>query len=404
MNKLAFCLGLFACFLVLSCQQKQPPHNPPTPVNLLMVSSKSVLYYDNFPATTEALSQVDIRPEVQGYVTGIFFTEGTFVRKGEKLYEIDERLYKAAYDQAIANVKVAQGNLDQADQDAKRYEYLNQHNAVAKQTLDHAEIAKQNALNELNAAQQAAKTAATNLTYSVITAPFDGTIGFSQVKLGNMVTVGTTILNTVSTDDPMAVDFLINEAQLGHYQELQKNKQKVIDSLFTLVLPNGKIYTETGKISVIDRAVNPQTGTVRIRLVFKNPEHELRAGMSCVVRVRNQEVSPQMVVPAKSVVEQMGEFFVFVARDTILQNSADSASKKSGTQGEEEPKLRAFQRKVQLGQTIGANVIVRSGINDGDKIVVDGVQALHEGSEIAASSRPNTQNKAESTRKKSAAK
>ncbi|HEX4851258.1 MAG TPA: biotin/lipoyl-binding protein, partial [Puia sp.] len=124
MNKMAFSLGLVGIVLAYSCQQKQPPRNPPTPVNLLTVSSKPVLYYDNYPATTEALSQVDIRPEVQGYVTGIFFTEGTYVRKGQKLYEIDERLYKAAYDQAAANVKVAQGNLEQADQDAKRYEYL----------------------------------------------------------------------------------------------------------------------------------------------------------------------------------------------------------------------------------------------------------------------------------------
>lgn len=386
MYKLAFCLGLFWMILICSCKQKQPPRNPPTPVNLLAVSSKQVLYYDEYPATTEALSQVDIRPEVQGYVTGIFFTEGTFVKKGQKLYEIDERLYKAAYDQAEANVQVAQGNLVQAEQDAKRYEYLGQHNAVAKQTLDHAEIAKQNAINEVKAAQQAQKTAATNLTYSVITAPFDGTIGFSQVKLGNLVTVGTTILNTISTDDPMAVDFLVNEGQLDHFQELESNKQEHIDSLFTIILPSSKIYTEPGKISVIDRAVNPQTGTIRIRLVFNNPKKELRAGMSCVLRVRNQEASAQMVVPGKSVIEQMGEFFVFVAKDTVLQSGADSASKKEGAHMDEQA-LRAFQRKVQLGQTIGANVIIKSGIVDGDRIVVDGVQALHEGSEITVSAK-----------------
>lgn len=403
MNKLAFSLGLIFSMLIYSCQQKQPPRNQPTPVNLLTVSSKPVLYYDNYPATTEALSQVDMRPEVQGYVTGIFFSEGSYVKKGQKLYEIDERLYKAAYDQAEANVKVAQGNLEQAEQDAKRYEYLNQHNAVAKQTLDHAEIAKQNALNELNAAQQAQKTAATNLTYSVIAAPFDGTIGFSQVKLGNLVTVGTTILTTISTDDPMAVDFLINEAQLQHYQELERNKQKHIDSLFTIILPNSNIYSKTGKISVIDRAVNPQTGTVRIRLVFNNPEHELRAGMSCVVRVRNQDAKPQLVVPGKSVVEQMGEFFVFVAKDTVLQSTADSASKKQDEKTNDDPKLRAFQKKVQLGQTIGANVIIKSGINDGDKIVVDGVQALHEGSEISVSSKSTAENKRDSSKKKNVA-
>src|SRR3974390_464231 len=110
--------------LVFSCTQKPPAPNPPTPVNLLSIKSKSVLYYDKYPATTVALSQVDIRPEVQGYITGIFFTEGTHVKKGQILYEIDKRLYQAAYDQAAANLKVAQSNQLQAKQDADRYTYL----------------------------------------------------------------------------------------------------------------------------------------------------------------------------------------------------------------------------------------------------------------------------------------
>jgi len=240
---------------------------------------------------------VDLHAQLTGYVTAIYFTEGSHVHKGQKLYEIDERLFKAAYDQSAANVKVAEGNQQQAQQDADRYQYLIQHNAVARQTLDHAMIALQNAKNEKAAAEQALKTAATNLGYSVITAPFDGTIGFSQVKLGNLVTASTTLLNTVSSDNPMAVDFLINEAQLNHYEQLQKEKQHQLDSLFTIVLPDHSIYSHTGKISVIDRAVDPQTGTIRVRLEFNNPKLDLRAGMSCVVRVHNLEQTPQIVIP-----------------------------------------------------------------------------------------------------------
>jgi membrane fusion protein, multidrug efflux system len=248
-------------------------------------------------------------------------------------------------------------------------------------------IALQSAKDQTQASRQALKTAETNLTYSIITAPFSGTIGFSQVKLGNMVSVGTTVLNTISTDDPMAVDFLINEAQLARFQQIEKNK-KPIDSLFTIVLPNHTIYAGTGKISVIDRAVDPQTGSVRVRLVFENTQHNLRAGMSCILRVHNQDAAPQMVVPGRAVVEQMGEYFVFLAKDTII-NTSDSSKKQNDTAANV-PKLRAFQNKIQLGQTIGANVVVKSGINDGDKIIVDGVQAIHEGSEINASSKPIT--------------
>ncbi|HLX93482.1 MAG TPA: efflux RND transporter periplasmic adaptor subunit [Puia sp.] len=369
-----------------SCNEKKTPTPPPVPVNLYTVKSQRVFYYDEYPATTAALSQVDIRPEVQGYITGIFFTEGSYVKKGQRLYEIDRRLYQANYDAAAANVKVAEANQRQAQQDADRYIYLNEHNAVAKQVLDHAVIALQSAKDQTSAAEQAVKTAATNLTYSIIEAPFTGTIGFSQVKLGNMVTVGTTVLNTISTDDPMAVDFLVNEAQLQRFQQIEQ-KKKAVDSLFTIVLPNHNLYPGTGKISVIDRAVDAQTGSIRVRLVFPNPQHTLRVGMSCILRVHNQDASPQMVIPERAVVEQMGEYFVFIAKDTLIART-DSA-KKTSDSAASVPRLRAYQVKVQLGQTIGANIVIKSGIQDGDRIIVDGVQAIHEGSEINASSRPS---------------
>lgn len=404
MSRLALILVLISGLAFSSCQQKPPAPNPPTPVNLATVKSQPVLYYDNFPATTEALMQVDLHAQVTGYVTGIYFIEGTHVHKGQKLYSIDERLFQASYDQAAANVKVAEGNQTQAQQDADRYQYLIEHNAVAKQTLDHAVIALQNAKNETAAAEQALKTAATNLAYSVITAPFDGTIGFSQVKLGNLVTASSTLLNTVSTDNPMAVDFLVNEAQLEHYEQLKREKQHQIDSLFTIVLPDHSIYPFAGEISVIDRAVDPQTGTIRVRLEFPNPKIDLRAGMSCVVRVHNLETTPQIVIPGRAVVEQMGEYFVFVAKDTVMHSGdgagtggtagAGEAGKgnDSGSHGATDsaakPRLRALQVRVETGATIGANIVIKSGIKDGDRIVVDGVQALHDGSPITTANKP----------------
>ena len=103
---------------LFSCQDPHPATVPPTPVNLAAVRSQHVLYYDDYPATTQALSQVDLHAQVTGYITGIYFNEGTHVHKGQKLYAIDERLYQAAYDQTAANVKVAQGNEVQAQQDA----------------------------------------------------------------------------------------------------------------------------------------------------------------------------------------------------------------------------------------------------------------------------------------------
>jgi RND family efflux transporter MFP subunit len=198
-----------------------------------------------------------------------------------------------------------------------------------------------------------------------------------------MVTVGQTILNTISTDDPMAVDFLINEKQLADFEAIQNGK-KAIDSLFTLLLPNNKLYGYTGKISVIDRAVDAQTGAIRVRLVFPNPKGELKVGMSCVVRVHNQDPAPQLLIPNKAIVEQMGEYFVFVVKDTIITRP-DTAKKKEKVEKDTVPgpKFYVFQKKVMMGQTIDSNVIVKSGIEAGDSIVIDGVQLLHDGSRVA---------------------
>jgi RND family efflux transporter MFP subunit len=381
MNRVIVSMVMLSSVALFSCSQKQPPPNPPTPVNLYTVAAQPVSYFDNYPATTAALSQVSLLPQVQGYVTGIFFTEGSFVKKGQKLYEIDKSLYQSSYAAAAANLKVQEGTLKQAQEDADRYEYLNSQNAVAKQLYDHALITLQNSKNQVQSSEQALKTAKTNLDFSIIYAPFDGTIGFSQVKIGNVVNVGQTILNTISTNDPIAVDFLVSEKQLADFEKIQNSKTQPVDSLFTIVLPNNSLYPFTGKISVIDRAVDPQTGTIKVRLVFPNSKNVLKDGMSSIVRVHNQNAAPQMVIPGKAVVEQMGEFFVFLAKDTTA--AAPSDPSKAVDTANAGTKLRAIQQKVMVGRTIGANIVILSGINVGDKIIVDGVQAVHDGSPIA---------------------
>ena len=383
MNRILLNTIFVSCLILGACQKKQPPQNPEVPVNLINVKARRVLYYDNYPSTTQALSQVNLLPQITGAITGIFFIEGTHVNKGQKLYEIDKRIYQAAYDQAVANLQVSQGNLVQAQQDADRYEYLNKYNAVAKQLYDHAIITLENAKNTVKASDQAVKTAKANLNYVIVYAPFDGTIGFSMVKLGDVVNPGSTILNTISTDNPMAVDFIINEKQLPHFEQLQSGNKKEPDSLFTILLADGTLYPINGKISVIDRAVDAQTGSIRVRLVFSNAKNILRVGMSCTVRVHNQDIGPQLVLPGKAVVEQMGEYFVFTAKDSVIRTHADTVNHVTNPK----PKLVAAQKKVQIGQTIGATVVIKAGIKEGDRVVIDGVQTLHDGSQITTANK-----------------
>ena len=191
--------------------------------------------------------------------------------------------------------------------------------------------------------------------------------------MGNLVSVGQTILNTISSDDPMAVDFFASEKQLSFFEDLKATKNKTVDSLFTIQLPNDSIYPYLGKISVIDRAVDPQAGTVHIRLEFPNPRYALKPGISCVLRVHNQEKGPKIVIPGKSLLELMGEYFVYVVKDTFAHNTTGDTTKMHSV-------IMAIQKKVQLGRTIDPNVIITKGLVPGDKIVVDGVQSLHNGS------------------------
>jgi len=375
-------MALFAC-----SEKKPPPPDPatiPVPVNLYEAHMDQPRFYSNFPGTVVAAMQVDIRSVIEGYVTGIFFKEGSLVKKGQKLYTIDDSKYRASYGQAQAAIRVAQANLDQAQKDADRYTYLNDHDAVARQTLDHAMTALQNAKSLLaNAKQDLAKTQ-TDLDYSVIKAPFDGTIGISQVKMGNIVVPGQSILNTISTDGPVNVDFIVNEKQIPYFAKLEHDKTATKDSIFTLGLSDNSVYPYPGQISLIDRGVNPQTGSIIVRLSFPNPSSALRAGMSCTVRVRNNDTAKQLMIPGKAIVEQMGEYFVFVAKDTTIATGDTTAKNKTAqSQG---PSLYAIQRKVQLGQVVADRTIIRAGIQDGDKIVVDGIQKLHDGSLITAGS------------------
>ncbi|MDQ2751486.1 MAG: efflux RND transporter periplasmic adaptor subunit, partial [Bacteroidota bacterium] len=185
------------------------------------------------------------------------------------------------------------------------------------------------------------------------------------------------------------------EKQLSDFEKIKSSKEQATDSLFTILLPNNSLYPFTGKISVIDRAVDPQTGTIKVRLVFPNSKNILKDGMSCTVRVHNQNASPQMIIPGKAIVEQMGEFFVFVAKDTTAEASSDPSktidTANAGT------RLRAIQQKVMVGRTIGANVVLLSGISIGDKIIVDGVQAVHDSSPIAASNKPASKDTTKTT-------
>jgi membrane fusion protein (multidrug efflux system) len=323
------------------------------------VEPGSATYYDEYPATVTALDQVDIRPQVSGYISHIFFREGQHVAKGDRLYAIDQQQYKAAYDQASANLDVARANLAKAQQDADRYQDLAKADAVARQTLEHAMADLQSARMQVAAVEANVKSVATNLRYSVIYAPFDCTMGISLTKVGSAVTAGQTLLATVSSDNPIAVDAAVDEKQISRFTALVEKKAPESDSTFTIILPDQTVYLYPGRLTFIDRAVDSQTGTIRIRIVFSNATGLLKPGLTCNLRVKASNNDKSLLIPYKAVVEQMGEYFVYVVT------------------GE-----KVTQRKVDLGMKVNGKAIVKVGLQAGEQIVVEGVQKLRDNSPI----------------------
>ena len=347
-----------------AAKQQQAP--PPTPVTITEVKSTNAVYYDEYPAAISALDQINITSQVTGYVTAIHFKDGQKVKKGELLYSIDQQIYQANLQQALANLQVQEANLLKSSKDADRYHELDKHDAVAKQQVDYADAALEVSKKQVAAAKANVSSIQSNVQFSSIHSPLSGTIGISQVKQGTLVNAGQTVLNTVSTDNPIAVDFTIDQKEIYRFMKLKDEGTDPKDSVFTVAFGD-EVYPYPGKISLIDRAVDPQTGTLKTRLVFPNDRGMLKAGMNTTVRVKNTAGQKSTIIPYKAVTEQLGEFFVYVVGDSS----------------------KVSQQKVLLGRQIGTNVIVMNGLKDGDKIAVEGVQNLHQGSTITTAA-PNS--------------
>jgi membrane fusion protein (multidrug efflux system) len=350
-----------AVVLLAACGSKKQQQGPPPAIAVTVtdVTTTQAAYYDEYPGTVVALNQTELRAQVTGYVTGIYFKDGDKVRKGQRLYSIDQQLYNANYQQAIANQQVQETNLVKAQKDADRYHELDRKDAIAKQQVDYADAALEAAKKQVDAAKANVNAVRANVSFASIVAPFAGTIGISQVRSGTSVVAGQTVLNTISTDNPIGVDFAVDQREVYRFSQLQQQARKAGDSTFSIAFGTD-VYPYYGSIQLIDRAVDPQTGTIKTRLTFSNDNNLLKAGMSTTVRILNNAAARSVTIPYKAVTEQLGSFFVYIVGDSS----------------------KVTQRKVVLGKQVGTNVIVREGLSEGEKIVVQGVQNLREGAVI----------------------
>ncbi|HCN83361.1 MAG TPA: efflux RND transporter periplasmic adaptor subunit [Sphingobacteriaceae bacterium] len=356
-NLSGFSAIIISSVLFASCGN--PPPKPlvvaaAIPVVTYQAGEEAVSTADSYPGTVVALNEVELRAQVSGYITGLYVKDGQEVRKGQKLYEIDRSKYDAALRQAQAQVQIAKSNRDKAAKDLARYTKLAEQDAIAKQRVDYAQTDLVNAESLIAGAESALANSSVDLNHAIVTAPLSGTIGISQVKLGALVSAGTTLLNTVSTTNPIAVDIFVGQNEIPRFINLQK---KSAGDTFSIQLSDQSVSNLFGKISAIDRAVDPQTGTLKVRISFPNASGVLRSGMSCTVKVLNQDTGKQVTIPSKALTEQMGEFFVYVLGDSN----------------------KVSQRRLTLGARVNDKTVVRDGLKPGEKVVVEGVQNLKEG-------------------------
>ena len=347
------------------CGRKPPAVPPAAPVEVKAITaeaSPTVMYADKV-GEVKGSQEVDIRSMVSGILLQKHFDDGAVVEKGQLLYSIDPREFRAQVANAEAQLASAEANLSRSRQDVERYRPLLADEAIARQVYDNAVAAARQAEAQVQASRAALDQTRLGIEYAQIRAPLQGRIGAVQVFPGDLVTAGQTQLGTISSDDPAWVYFQISETEFLEFSKRQGSTSIAADDpvrIVKLILSDGSDYPLTGLINFGDRAVDPTTGTLKIRAEFPNPEHALIPGMFARVRATTGQSVNALVVPDRAVQEQLGKYFLTVV-------------------GAED---KAELRPVTLGPRFGNRQVIASGLEPGDRVVVEGLQKARPGSPL----------------------
>ena len=358
-------LPAFTAAAVCGCGKKAPPAMQQAAVEVKAITveaSPTVMYADKV-GEVKGSQEVDIRSMVSGILLKKHFEDGTMVTKGQLLYSVDPREFLAQVASAEAQVASAEANLSRSRQDVERYRPLLADEAIARQVYDNAVAAARQAEAQVTASRAALDQTRLGLEYAQIRAPLSGRIGAVQIFPGDLVTAGQTLLGTISSDDPAWVYFQISETEMLAFAKRHGSTDPPPDDparIVKLMLSDGSDYPQTGLINFGDRALDPTTGTLKIRAEFPNPQHSLIPGMFVRVRATTGQPVNALVVPDRAVQEQLGKYFLTVV-------GADD---------------KAELRPVTLGPRFGNRQVINSGIESGARVVVEGLQKARPGSPL----------------------
>lgn len=364
------CLSAIAVALVVlcsSCEKKQAPPPPPTEVLVTPVVQHDVPVVREWIGTLQGIVDAEIRPKVQGYILRRNYAEGSVVQKGQALFEIDPRQFQAALDQSSGAVGRAEAMLAKTNVDVDRYEPLVAQKAVSQQELDNALARRDEATAGLVSAKASQEQARLNLEWTRVTSPIAGIAGIAKAQVGNLVD-GQVVLTTVSAVDPIKVEFPISEQEyLSAAPRLNREAEEGHGRVaLELVFPDGTVYPQKGKATVLNRQVDVRTGTITVLGEFPNPGGILRPGQYAKVRAVVDERKGALLVPQRAVSELQGSFLVGVIQ----------------------PDGTADVRTVIPGPRFGNMWVIDKGLEAGDQVVVEGLQFVRTGTKVTAKPAP----------------
>ena len=349
------------------CSRKAAPPAPNAPeVLVTTVTPQDVPRVLERVATLDGFINANINAQVQGYIVSRDYQEGSVVKKGDLLFQIDPRPFEAALAQAKGTLAKDRANQVKADADEKRAYDLFKKKVISDQERDTAIAAAGSSRANVEADQAAVQQAELNLGYTKVTAPIDGMAGFANSQVGDLVGPTTGPLTTVSQIDPIKAVVTAGEGPftdfVSRHPDATERNAYIKTLNFDLILGNGEMYPHKGKFYALDRSLDPRTGSIRYYVTFPNPGNILRPGQFGKVRFVADMKKGAMVIPQEAVNELQGNFQVAL----VDQNNKVSI------------------RPVKMGERIGAMWEVTEGIKPGDKVVVQGLQKAREGSIVTA--------------------
>ena len=349
-------LGFFAC----GKSEVAKPVAPPQVIVSPVVQRDEPIYRE-WIGTTEGDVNAEIRPKVDGYLLRRVYAEGSFVRQGDVLFEIDARQVQAQFQQAEANLAQAQSGLTKADRDVTRYEPLAAQKALSQQELDNARSAQTAARATVGAVRAAVEQARLNLSWTRVISPISGIAGIAQTQVGNLVGPQT-VLTVVSKVDPIRVRYQIGEQE---YLQLQRDPA-MRNAKLELLLSDGSVFPQNGRVLLSGRDVDVKTGTIATIGIFPNPGNLLRPGQYAKIRAATQVRRGAILVPQRAVNELQGLYQVAVVG----------------------PDNKAQIRTVQVGPQIGSMWLIDHGLQPGDRVVVEGFSRLKSGMTVIPKEAP----------------